>query len=231
VTHVVIGTPAFGGQVTVKYMLSVMRAVDALLHHGVEVSLEVLANSLVQRARSNIAANFLTNPTTTHLIFIDADIEFGPSDLIRLLDHDRDVIAGIYPRRGLPIDFAFRALPDADGYARRCPVSGAIEVEMVATGFMCIKRHVFERMAQAWPAEKFRGEPGELTPEQERHLFNYFPVTVEDGLLLSEDYGFCRRWRALGGEIWIDPAIRLGHIGTTTYAADPVTLFKPLSSA
>ena len=34
---------------------------------------------------------------------------------------------------------------------------------------------------------------------------------------LSEDYTFCKRWQAIGGEIWVDPVIEFGHTGTFTY--------------
>ena len=32
-----------------------------------------------------------------------------------------------------------------------------------------------------------------------------------DGTYLSEDYLFCARWRAIGGELWLDPLPRLSH--------------------
>ena len=41
-----------------------------------------------------------------------------------------------------------------------------------------------------------------------------------DNRYLSEDYTFCRRWQALGGEIWLDPNTKLNHVGSYTFEGD-----------
>jgi hypothetical protein len=33
----------------------------------------------------------------------------------------------------------------------------------------------------------------------------------------SEDYVFCDRWRDHGGKIFVDPTIKLGHVGSWNY--------------
>jgi hypothetical protein len=30
----------------------------------------------------------------------------------------------------------------------------------------------------------------------------------------GEDYSFCKRWRDMGGQVWVDPSISMGHLGT-----------------
>ena len=57
----------------------------------------------------------------------------------------------------------------------------------------------------------------------------FFENVVEDGMLWSEDYTFCKRWLALGGEIWLDPEIRLAHWGTYVWQGsilDQLTDYK-----
>jgi len=34
----------------------------------------------------------------------------------------------------------------------------------------------------------------------------------------GEDWNFCRRWRELGGAVWLDPTIELQHHGATVFA-------------
>jgi hypothetical protein len=223
---VVIGTPAYGGLVTTRYLHSVMAACYELSRQGVVSQvLFTEGESLIQRARNNICAKFLAMPNASHLIFVDADIEFEGNSILRLLCHDRDVICGVYPKKTYPIDYAFHPRLDGDGNSRRDPVSGAVEIENAATGFLCIKRQVLLRLAEAYPETKYRCPPGSLTAEEEAHLFNYFPVMVEDGILWSEDYGFCRRWRAIGGEVWMDPSITLSHCGQHVFQGDPSRIY------
>jgi hypothetical protein len=45
-------------------------------------------------------------------------------------------------------------------------------------------------------------------------------IDPQSGVYLSEDYAFCARWRALGGEIWLDLHSRLTHTGTSSYEGD-----------
>ena len=41
---------------------------------------------------------------------------------------------------------------------------------------------------------------------------------------LSEDWTFCRRWQALGGDIWADSRVLLNHIGHYEFKGDLAAL-------
>jgi hypothetical protein len=34
---------------------------------------------------------------------------------------------------------------------------------------------------------------------------------------MGEDYAFCKRWTDMGGKVWIDPEIKMGHVGYKTF--------------
>ena len=38
-------------------------------------------------------------PKATHLMFIDADINFDCIDILHMLQHDKDIIVGAYQRK------------------------------------------------------------------------------------------------------------------------------------
>ena len=48
-------------------------------------------------------------------------------------------------------------------------------------------------------------------------LFN--PIN-EDNKNYGEDNSFCKRWRDIGGKIWVDPKMSIGHIGKYNYKFD-----------
>lgn len=228
VGRVHIGTPAYGGQVTTRYMFSILKAIPVLQAAGIEVIVSCTeGESLVQRARNGITAKFLADNAATHLIFIDADIEFEPGDIIRLLGHDVGIVCGLYPKKVYPIDFAFHP---AGVECERNEDTGAVEIAHGATGFMCIKRETFEKLAAERAVTKIErclGTPAEHMP----FYFDWFPVEVVDGVMLSEDYAFCRRWRSIGGRVWCDPLIKLVHHGKHAYSGDPAELFTVKEAA
>jgi hypothetical protein len=232
VTGVLIGTPCYGGQVTSRYLISAIATAELLTAEGFRHGWATTeGESLVQRARNGIVAKFLANPEASHLVFIDADIEWQPQDVIRLLAHDVDVVCGVYPKKKFPIEYAFHPPLDNGGRTIRDIRTGRIQIDCAATGFLCIKRAVFEKMAAAYPQTKYRISTQEATDDDNKWMYNFFDVFVEDGILWSEDYGFSRRWRAIGGEIWMDPQIKLNHVGQHVYEGDPTRIFRELPMA
>ena len=230
--RLVIGTPCYNGTVTVQYMSSMLRLQQMLAQEKTAFSLAMTASeSLITRARNFIVSQFLDGSQFTHLLFIDADIGFDPAAVGRYLKADKDILAGIYPIkhldpeaiRGLPsgrsiattLNYATKLLeteiPDADGFIR---------AEYAATGFMLIKRHVLEKMTAAHPELKYersftKGGGG-------TNLYALFDTSLnrEEGIYLPEDYTFCNRWRAMGGEIWVDVRSKFTHVGTFEYHGD-----------
>ena len=56
----------------------------------------------------------------------------------------------------------------------------------------------------------------------------YFDTALDpvDNRYLSEDYFFCRLWQQLGGKIWLEPSIKLNHIGSYTFEGNPELMFN-----
>jgi len=225
-TSLMMATPCFGGMVTNAYLMSMLRTSVALT--GRRVAHEVVTSpgdSLISRARNSLVAVFLAS-AHSHLLFIDADIEWEPAAVLRLLRADKDLICGAYPKKKLPETYAINFKPDAHQQVRQCAISGAIEIMDAATGFLMIHRRALERLVAAHPELHYTGTAS-LTAEQERHSYALFDCMIDGGRYLSEDYGFCRRWQRLGGEVWLDPTIRLNHHGGYAYQGDVEKLFAP----
>src|SRR5580692_11691310 len=106
VVNLAIGTPCFGGQVSVNYAASLLRLEKALRTYS-GVSLKVLfkdGDALITRARANLVAQFLDDPAATHLLFVDADIGFEPEQVLRLIQCGADMSAAAYPIKRIDWD-------------------------------------------------------------------------------------------------------------------------------
>ena len=228
-----LATPCYGGLANIAYVKSLLALQAVCTARGVDLHVELTGgDALIGRARATMAAKFLASDAT-HLFFVDADIGFTPEQALRLLDADRDVVGGVYPTKridwakarkaadaGAPdlmaaaLSYVVRFLPspthtvevDDDGFA---PVS------YVGTGFMMLKRAAVQRVADAHP--ELRAKLGDLGGDSEAVMIFESLIEPETGQHLSEDYAFCSRWRALGGEIFADLQSRLTHVGAMAF--------------
>ena len=244
--HLVVATPCFGGQVSSIYASSIFKLQSAIRSKpNVEFKVQLRdGDALITRARANLMTQFLDDPTTTHFLFVDADIGFAPKQVFRLIESGADVAAALYPIKRVNWDKATRAI---EGKRQNVPaaaldyvleindpdhvavVNGFTRVRYAGTGFLMIRRHVFERMC-AHPAyaplqffrehslDKLAGSPNRFA------LFESM-IEAESGTYLSEDFAFCKRWTDLGGEIWADIQSRLDHVGPSVFHGEVASQF------
>lgn len=185
----------------------------ALFHTGAALAAAGIAHELaiysgnchVDDSRNRLVRDFL-NSDCTDLIFLDVDVGWLAADFVKMLRYDRDVVAGIYPKKHGDDTYPVRTLPgeiwsDADGL---------IEVEGAPTGFLRIRRSVLEQLAKAAVYYNARNDAPSAIPL-------IFERQVHDGIRWGGDYVFCKKWREAGGRIFIDPALRFEHSGEHTW--------------
>ena len=197
---VMLATPVYENP-DFNYTFSIARSREALTAAGIQSAyLLVSGNAHVDDCRNTITQEFLASDCT-ELIFLDADVSWEPHQLVRLCQHDKDIVGGVYPYRredqqkagNLPV----RMLDGAE------VEDGLLEVEGLPTGFMRIKRHVLETLVK--DADHFAKKAARVPIVFER--------TFENGVRWGGDIGFCRKWRERGGKIYADYEMRLGHVG------------------
>ena len=180
---------------------------------GIDWTVETMTNeSLISRARNTLTAKFLHTKESTHLMFIDADIGWEPWHLLVMLDAQKDVIGGLYPMKSLPVKWCVNGIP---GQVED-PNSSLIEVSKTGTGFLLMKREVFEKL-DAHPAVRAFANDIGLPRELDPYMKTYFDTAVREGRYYSEDWTFCENWRDLGGQVWVDKRVLLRHTGTYTF--------------
>jgi hypothetical protein len=223
-TRVHICMPCYGGQLTESTFMSYIKWANTCRQLGIDWTVETMTNeSLISRARNTLTAKFLNTPESTHLMFIDADIGWEPWHLLVMLNHNVDVVGGLYPMKSLPVKWCVNGFEGA-----KETTDGLQEVSKTGTGFMLIKREVFEKLNAHPSVKSFAndiGLPSELNP----FMKTYFDTAVREGRYYSEDWTFCENFRDLGGEIWVDKRVLLRHTGN--YVFDYATqdqLYKDL---
>jgi len=226
VAGIMIGAPMYGGVCFDAFLLGVWDLQHECHRLGITLGLCTIRNeSLIPRARNRILCDFMESGCS-HLIMIDADIGFAARDVLRLVAHDKPLIGGTYAKkdrtRYAP---AFVPLP---GPVFQREDDGLVEVECLPGGFMCMRRDVVERMREGFPEPWYWDQHGQR--RQVHDLFGTF-TDLETRQYWSEDYAFCRRWRQLGGQVWLDPYIMLGHNGTTTFDSDPTVVLGEFAPA
>ncbi|MGH7744798.1 MAG: hypothetical protein ACREQ5_08290, partial [Candidatus Dormibacteria bacterium] len=101
---VFIATPMYGGQCTGLFMKSCLDLQGMLAGHGVESRFSfIFTESLITRARNYLCDEFIRS-NFTHMLFIDADINFAANDIMALLAMDREIIGAGYPKKCLHAD-------------------------------------------------------------------------------------------------------------------------------
>jgi hypothetical protein len=216
----------YGGMVAQMFASSLQRTSVELERAGCPTIWLSNRLSNVRLARNELTAAFLTMPDLTHAMWIDADISWEPSDVLKLLAHDLDVVAGAYCKKAYPLELAMYLATNELGLTRQKP-SGLLEADFVGAGFMLVKREVYLRLIAACPERATpQAAPG-WWPALAPWLYDLYPDGIEAGEVYGEDVGFCRLWRSIGGEIWIDPSIQLAHHGMHAFADDPMNLLIP----
>jgi len=242
-----VATPCYGGQLTEPYFRSVIKLMTFFNGHKIPLAFGTIANeSLVTRARNVLLAYFL-NSDYTHLLFIDADIEFQVDDVLKLWYHNKDVAVGAYPKKGLNWTTIKEALkqdtedkldvtkipPYGADYAINFKFisredktiaieNGLIKLHDAGTGFMMIKRSTIDKMIKAYPDLKYKNDVN-MSIDLKDQFYAFFDTMIDpiDRRYLSEDYTFCRRWQEIGGDIWLDPSISLNHYGSYCFQGNP----------
>jgi len=233
-----VATPMYGGQCFGYYTQSVLQLNNHFRDNNITSMFSFMFNeSLITRARNALVNAFLKTDCT-HIFFIDSDIGFNPADVIRMIEADKEVIGGIYPKKEINWSSVKRAMDNGVpfeqlkhhtgsfvvnlvGYAGEVtvPVHEPCEIYNAGTGFLLIKREVFETLSPLVPIYKNDVHDLGNTMVGQEEIKEFFATSIEPETqrLLSEDYHFCYIYRKAGGKVWAAPWAVLTHNGMYSF--------------
>lgn len=161
---------------------------------GSKLDINVISGFDTAQCRRKIAAQALERGDT-HILFIDDDMEFPYDAAVKLIAHDKDIVAANYTSRVFPVvPLAYRD----NGRIHSMYRSGLECVDYAPAGLMLIKTSVFGKIAKPWflAPTKADGDEG-----------------------ISDDVYFCRKCNAAGIGTWIDHDLsqQIAHIGSFAF--------------
>lgn len=177
-------------------------------------------DALIGRARSLILYQCLyKHPDADYYLFVDDDIIFRPESVEKIyqdLKNGYDVVGGVYPVKG-----ATQISSYTWGGQHEIPLQPNIrEVEYLATGFMGISRRILEKVIKELKLPLLnKGEWAECYP-----LFESGSYTERESgaIYISEDWDFCEKVRKVGGKVYLDTTVLLGHVRDNIYTVKDV---------
>ena len=246
-----VATPMYGGLCNGSYTMGMIQSTQTFATNGILMYFAFTQNeSLITRGRNSLTDDFLSTDCT-HLMFIDADIGFNPNDILPMIDADKDIICGIYPKKEIDwcrvkeaVEHGVEAnelhnhtgsfVVNFAGGARSVDVrrNQPFEIENGGTGFMLIKREVFDGLADKVPEYKndmYSAVQAEDPNYKPRYIKEYFATSIDPdsgNRLLSEDYHFCKLARKNGFTIWAAPWVELMHCGTYNFSGQLARIDK-----
>lgn len=222
---VFIATPMYGGTATGAYTWSLAQTPVIFLRSGIGLLYQYRTrDALIANSRNHLATQFLQTQAT-HLMWIDADIGFNGLDIVSMLLADQDIVCGVYPKKAIDWKRVVRAVNDgvpAEDLHRHVGTfvikplggdqddavansDGLVEVAAGGTGFMLVKREVFEAVQDHVPTYEIGG----VTVRE----FYATDIDTETRQLIGEDYYFCLLARRHGFKVFAAPWVHLTHTG------------------
>jgi len=234
---ILIAIPCYQGLVHMKCMEQCMELIQELPKLNIDYEFfSITVDSLIPRARNISAMKFLKSDCT-HLLFIDADIIFTPNDVIKLLEANKPIICGTYPKKCLDFNLLkqnillseslehliSRSVNYALNFFETPKNQPVIEVMDAPTGFMLIRKNVFFQMINTFPDIRYKNDINVYKQyEYKEFFYDFFQTGVFEHRYLSEDFGFCRKLQELKIPIYVDLSVNLIHVGNFYYFGCPL---------
>ena len=206
-------TPSYDGSCHISTAWSIIIEIRLLDSLGIKSDWDFYPGCCYPDIARNMLIDTFYSGNATHAFFIDSDVQWEPGAAVRLLKRDVDFVAGAYSyksdKEGYPVIYNQQDI-DGMGY----PIvndQGLIDARGVPTGFLCLKRRVFDMMIEKFGDDLWiEDHKDPKNPIKYRGFFNTPQIGRQK---FGEDLYFCKTWVEMGQKIWIDPNITFWHHG------------------
>ena len=225
---VYVGMPCYGA-IQRQTVVSLLRLFDQFRATGVKAQFHTIQSPLVTHARNLVTCGFL-HSQYDYLLFIDADVQFEPEAVYRMLIAKKDVVCTPYRLKTVedPTKSKY-SIPFKDKKQVIVLPGDLVEIEQGPAGIMLIHRSVFETLMEKHPELKVEFPEKNRKPMNEEILggttdedpvkdsmFNFWDTTfnLKTGEWKGEDLSFCDLVLKNGFKIYANAVSTTGHYGT-----------------
>ena len=208
---VYVATPCYDSM-RVETCVSLLDTFSALGGAGIECRFKSVKTSLVTHGRNLLTCGFLDSGFD-YMLFVDADMEFKPEAVMRMLVPKKDIIVTPYRVKNEPETPEY-AIKFKDPDDIKIEPFDLVEIEEGPAGLTLIKREVFERLMDKHPElkinfdvaarKKMNKEIGAVEDAIVRYMYNFWDTTfrLDTGEWKGEDLSFCSLAKDAGFKIY-----------------------------
>jgi len=219
--RVYIATPCYD-MMRVETTVSLIDTFSALGRSGIECKFKSVKTSLVTHGRNLLTCGFLDSGFD-YMLFVDADVEFQPEAVARMLVPKKDIICTPYRVKEEKVKYAVKFKDSND---IRIEPFDLVEIDEGPAGLMMIKRVVFERLMDKRPdlkinfdvatRTKMNKEIGAMEDAIDRYMYNFWDTTfrLDTGEWKGEDLSFCALAKGAGFKIYANLDSGTTHHGS-----------------
>lgn len=213
--RVMIATPAHDGKVDVRFAYALFEAQK--MNPGLELLPVLLpGEAIISKARNELLQMAVDTGDIDDLVFIDSDMAWTPDQLYHLLSHETDFVGGTARQKRLDSEVYTSSLlpnevPDANGL---------LKVAGVGCAFLRLTNKAFMALYSSAKSYTHGNKVG-------RYVFEL----PSESDFYSEDIYLCKKWRLLGGEVFLDVNLTIGHVGTAVFEGNFANRFFPAKPA
>lgn len=199
--RIMVGIPVYDGKIQVEVVRCLLNEQALAKETGDFLEFQFLPNcSHAAMGRNQIAQQFMDSECD-RLVFLDADVGFTLGSLLKVARHDADFVGGAYrfkfDTENYPVGW------DTESKELWANNLGLIRVHSLPGGFLSLSKNVFQKLKDAYPDRGYE--------HFDKTAHCWFQMRFEDGNLYGEDSYFCKEWRDIGGEVFLDPELTLTH--------------------
>ncbi len=209
--------------IQVETCVSLLDAFDVLRTEGIKTRFKSVKSALVTLARNTLTCGFLDSGFD-YMLFIDADTEFAPDAVMKMLTPGKDIVCTpCRLREGDPKNVRY-----AVKFKKRTVAlpGNLIEIDEGGAGMILIKRVVFERLMDRHPElkikfnqptrERMNEEIGAMEDAVARYMYNFWDTSfsLKTGVWKGEDLSFSKLATDAGFKIYANPDSWITHHGS-----------------